>query len=148
MAQRDPLALDALPASPPRPRFMQQLLHKLMGYVLVGGMAAVVDVGLFHWLEPRLASIFWAAAASFTVGAVFNYSLSSVWVYRQRWASWRRAALFAVFASVGLMVNSLVTWWLAMHFPIAPTLAKMGGVGLAFGINFLMNTFIVFRVND
>jgi putative flippase GtrA len=32
--------------------------------------------------------------------------------------------------------------------PIAPTLAKVGGVGIAFLANFLMNTFIVFRADD
>jgi len=46
---------------------------------------------------------------------------------------------------VGLSINASVTWALAAALPIAPTLAKVGGVGVAFVANFLMNTFIVFR---
>ena len=60
----------------------------------------------------------------------------------------RRAAKFLLFALVGLCINVGATWWLAHMFPIMPTLAKIGGVGIAFGANFLMNTFIVFRAED
>jgi putative flippase GtrA len=41
-----------------------------------------------------------------------------------------------------------VTLLLAGALPIPPTLAKIGGVGVAFVVNFLMNTFIVFRTED
>ena len=53
-----------------------------------------------------------------------------------------------LFALVGLGINASATWWLAGHLPIEPTLAKVGGVGIAFIVNFLMNTFIVFRAED
>ena len=88
------------------------------------------------------------AAASFSVAAIVNYALSSLWVYRRQWRSLRRATLFLLFASVGLCINAGVTWWLASAFPIAPTLAKIGGVAVAFTANFLINTFIVFLAED
>ena len=124
------------------------LARQAVGYLLVGGLAAVVDIGLFHLLVPRLGGVLLPAVASFMVAAVVNYSLSSVWVYRRQWRSVRRATKFLLFALVGLCINAGVTWWLAHAFPIAPTLAKIGGVGIAFGANFLMNTFIVFRAED
>ncbi|MDB5930953.1 MAG: putative rane protein [Polaromonas sp.] len=125
-----------------------RLARQLLGYLGVGGLSAVVDIGLFHLLAPRLPSLLLAAAASFIIAAVVNYSLSSVWVYRRQWRSLRRAAMFLAFASVGLCINAGATWWLAGALPIAPTLAKVGGVGIAFLANFLMNTFIVFRAED
>lgn len=119
-----------------------------LGYLLVGGLAAVVDVGLFHLMSARFTSVLLPAMLSFLVAALFNYTLSSLWVYRRQWRSWRRMALFLLFAVVGLALNVGATWWLAGHFPISPTLAKIGGVGIAFIANFLMNTLIVFRAND
>lgn len=130
-----------LPAAP-------KLARQAFGYLIVGGLAALVDIGLFHWLAPRFAGVLLPAAFSFLVAAVVNYSLSSLWVYRRQWRSLRRAALFLLFASVGLCINAGVTWWLANALPIAPTVAKVGGVAVAFTANFLMNTFIVFRAED
>lgn len=114
------------------------------GYALAAGLAAVVDIGGFHLLEPRLGHVLAAAALSFAVAAVVNYGLSSVWVYRRDWRSPRRAALFLVFACVGLSLNAGVTWVLAGALAVHPTLAKAGGVATAFGVNFLVNTHLVF----
>ena len=124
------------------------LVRQALGYLLVGGLAAVVDIGLFHLLVSRVEGVLLPAVASFTAAAVVNYSLSSVWVYRRQWCSLRRATQFFLFALVGLCLNAGATWWLVHMFAVAPTLAKIGGVGIAFGANFLMNTFIVFRAED
>lgn len=124
------------------------LARQALGYLLVGGLAAVVDIGLFHLLVSRMDGVLLPAVASFLVAAVVNYTLSSVWVYRRQWRSLRRASRFLLFALVGLCINAGVTWWLVHLFAAAPTLAKIGGVGIAFGANFLMNTFIVFRAED
>lgn len=115
------------------------------GYALAGGLAAVVDIGGFHLLAPRLDSVLIAAGLSFAVAAGVNYTLSSLWVYRRGWRSLQRAALFMAFACVGLAVNAGMTWWLAQVLPLHATLAKAGGVAVAFGINFVMNTRLVFR---
>lgn len=124
------------------------LARQALGYLLVGGLAAVVDIGLFHLLAPHATGVLLPAIASFLVAAVVNYSLSSVWVYRRQWRSIRRATTFLLFALVGLCINAGVTWWLVHSLPVHATLAKVGGVGIAFVANFLMNTFIVFRPAD
>jgi putative flippase GtrA len=124
------------------------LLRQAGGYFVVGGLAAVVDISLFHVLVRQSDAVLASAIASFLVAAAFNYSLSSVWVYRRDWRSWRRAAAFLLFAIVGLCVNAGVTLWLVAAFGLLPTLAKVGGVAVAFGANFLMNTFIVFKRVD
>lgn len=125
-----------------------RLARQALGYLLVGGLAAVVDIGLFHQLAPRFAGLLLPAALSFIAAAIVNYSLSSLWVYRRQWCSLRRAIMFMLFASIGLCINVGATWWFATTLPIAPIIAKMGGVAIAFMANFLMNTFIVFRAED
>ena len=121
------------------------LARQASGYLVVGGLAAVVDIGLFSLLVEPLQGLLMPAALSFMAAAAVNYTLSSVWVYRRNWRSLRRAGLFLLFASVGLCINAGATWWLGSTLPISPTLAKTGGVAVAFVVNFLMNTFIVFR---
>jgi len=124
------------------------LARQALGYLMVGGLAAVVDIGLFHLLVSRTDGVLLPAVASFMVAAVVNYSLSSLWVYRRQWRSMRRAATFLLFALVGLCINAGATWWLVHSLPIPATLAKVGGVGIAFVANFLMNTFFVFKTED
>ena len=115
-----------------------------LGYTLAGGLAAGVDIGGFHWLAPRLQPLLLAAVLSFVLAAMVNYTLSSLWVYRRRWRSLRRLTLFLALACMGLAVNASVTWWLASTLPLHMTLAKVGGVAAAFGLNFWMNTRLVF----
>ena len=124
------------------------LARQARGYLVVGGLAAVVDIGLFHLLAPQFGHPLPPAIASFLVAACFNYSLSALWVYRRSWRSLQRASRFLLFACVGLCINAGVTWALAAALPIPLTLAKVGGVGVAFVANFLMNTFLVFRSED
>lgn len=114
------------------------------GYMLAGGLAAVVDIGGFHWLASQLGGVLGPAILSFAAAAAVNYTLSSLWVYRRGWRSWRRAGLFLLFAGLGLGLNASVTWWLAATLQVFPTLAKAAGVATAFGVNFLVNTHLVF----
>lgn len=126
----------------------RKLPRQFMGYLMTGGLAAVVDIGLFHLLAPRLDGLLLPAVCSFLVAAVVNYTLSSVWVYQRAWRSWRRAGLFLLFASLGLAVNAGATWYLGSQWPLPATLAKVGGVGIAFVMNFLLNTLVVFKAAD
>ena len=124
------------------------LARQAAGYLFTGGAAAVVDIGSFHLLAPHFAGILAPAVISFLVAAVVNYLLTSLFVFRRQWRSWRRAGLFLLFAGVGLCVNAGSTWALANLLPIVPTLAKVGGVAIAFGVNFMMNALFVFRTPD
>ena len=125
-----------------------RLARQAGGYLLVGGSAALVDIGMFHLLVPQSGTILLPAVASFLIAAAWNYSLCALWLYRRNWRSLHRAGKFLLFATAGLCVNAGVTYWLAWGLSIPPTLAKIGGVAAAFCLNFLMNTFIVFRTED
>ena len=114
-------------------------------YFVTGGIAAVVDVTGFHLLAQHMAGVLAPAVASFLVAAVVNYTLTSAWVFGSDWRSLRRAAMFLAFATVGLAINAGVTWAVATLLPVAPVLAKIAGIGVAFSANFLMNALIVFR---
>lgn len=121
---------------------------QFVGYLMTGGLAALVDIGLFHLLVTRWGGLLLPAVCSFLVAAVVNYMLSSVWVYQRALRSLRRAGLFLLFASLGLAVNAGATWYLGSQWPLPPTLAKVGGVGIAFVVNFLLNTLVVFKAAD
>ncbi len=121
------------------------LKRSALPYVVVGGLAAVIDLVVFTWLAPRIYWTFVAALMSFIVAAAFNYTMSAVWVYRKDWRSLQRATSFLIFAGAGVSVNATVTAVLADFASLNPTLAKVAGIGVAFILNFVVNTIVVFR---
>ncbi len=123
----------------------QNLKEKAFGYTVVGGLTAIVDLLVFRWLNDYLHPIFLAAACSFLISSVFQYWAVSAAVYRKEWRSPRRAGMFTIVSAIGLMVNATATAVLASYLPISPTLAKFGGIGIAFCLNFLLTTYVVFR---
>jgi putative flippase GtrA len=123
----------------------QDLRRTFVLYFLTGGSAALVDLGTFYWLSADVRPIILAAAASFAVAATFNYLVSSLVVYRTSWQSFRRATMFLTASGLGLAINATTTAMLVSIMPISPVWAKIAGIGLAFGANFALNTFVVFR---
>lgn len=123
---------------------MKALARQALGYAGTGGAAAVVDIVGFHLLAAHLAGVVAPAAASFVAAAVVNYLLSAHWVFGHDWRSAQRAGLFLGFALIGLAINAGTTAWIASAWPVHPTLAKVAGVAVAFGANFLMNARWVF----
>lgn len=120
---------------------MRSLGRKALAYGLTGGLAAVVDLGVFWALAARLPALE-AAALSFLVAAAVNYRLSSQWVFQRDWRHPAQALRFLLFALAGLGVNAGVTAWLVV--PLGPLAAKACGITTAFGVNFMMNARWVF----
>ena len=121
-------------------------LGKLLRYTVTGGSAAVIDLGAFALLYPAVLPLPLAATASFLLAAVENYVFSSCFVYKQP-LSIRRFGAFLLIASMGLAVNVGMTFAAAALLGLPPLIAKTIGIGVAFLINFSLNTSIVFRKN-
>jgi putative flippase GtrA len=113
-------------------------------YFIVGGSAAIVDLGGFFLFLKSDFSTVAAAASSFAIAAIYNFALSSTLVFRFS-LTWRRLVMFMAFAVVGLVINTSVTSLAALSLP--GLLAKTVGILVAFGVNFWMNNSVVFRVS-
>ncbi len=124
--------------------------RQLAGYGVTGGIAAIVDVGMFWLLLPHAAMPV-AAVLSFTVALAVNYRLTATWVFRRDWRDPAQALRFVLFAMVGMAVNvgvtAAVAAWLAASEPREAILAKVAGIGVAFVANFAMNARWVFAAN-
>lgn len=111
-------------------------------YVLTGGSAAIVDLGGFVILRGMGHDVLVAAGTSFAFAALYNFLVSSTFAFKAE-ATVSRLVGFLAFAVIGLAINAGVTTVAAFHCPDA--MAKVLGIGIAFGVNFLMNNFVVFR---
>lgn len=117
--------------------------RRLFGYILSGGSAAVIDLGVMLALIAGGSSVPVAAVVSFAVAAVWNYMISARFVFRQPHS--RNSFLaFLGFAILGAVINVGITT-LAAAGGLSPAIAKVIGIGIAFFFNFAVNRWIVFR---
>ena len=96
----------------------KQLFHEFLRYVLVGGMAFLVDFGVLYLSKTMFFSrmghtgILLSAALGFTAGLIFNYIFSLFFVFRQidenvKRRKIRSFVLFAVIGIIGLLITEL-----------------------------------------
>ena len=120
------------------------VVERLARYALTGGAAAVTDLSAFALLCPAVLPAPTAAACAFAVAALLNYALTSLFVFRHP-LQLKRLGLFLLVSLAGLTVNVTVTVAGAWGLDLPVVLAKAGGIGAAFLVNFWLNSLIVFR---
>jgi putative flippase GtrA len=119
----------------------------LARYFVVGGLAAVIDIGLFMLFAKYLGMPYLrVAVASFVVATLANYWLSIrfVFVSGQRFRRrWEVALVFAV-SLVGLAFNSAILWICVEMFHFGLLFAKLTATGVVFFWNFLARRLLIF----
>lgn len=122
---------------------MRSATRKFLRYACTGGTAAVVDAGVFALLIHAGTSAPVAAASSFVLAAILNFQLSARFVFDHK-PTGRAFALFLLGALCGLVINVTATLVAIHGLGVTPVLAKVLGIGVAFGFNFLLNLLVVF----
>jgi putative flippase GtrA len=121
---------------------------KLFLYFLVGGTAAVVDIGVFGLLVKVMGwPWFPVAMFSFVLATVVNYILSIRFVFKSGVRFTRHTELLLIFvvSALGLAVNQAVLWLLIANLHWDPLLAKVTATGSVFFWNYWARRHLVFK---
>jgi putative flippase GtrA len=124
------------------------LFIQLARYVVVGGLAFVVDFGsLFLLTEFGGLHYLLSAAIAFCLGLVTNYLLSIVWVFNRRTLNnrWLEFLIFGLIGLAGLGMNELILWFLTDRVGLHYLVSKMVSAVLVLLWNFLARRFSLFR---
>ncbi|MGD9591130.1 MAG: GtrA family protein [Candidatus Berkiella sp.] len=132
-------------------KFLLQLLGdpKLYQYIVVGGIAAIVDISLFLTLRQYIALHYLILATmSFFVATFVNYLLCNHFVFKQKQArsSQARFALTYFVSGVGLIIHHSCLFFAFELLALPIVLSKLFAMGIAFGWNFLSRKHFVFKV--
>jgi glycosyltransferase involved in cell wall biosynthesis len=114
-------------------------------YVVIGGLAAVVNLAVFLALFSAGWGVPAAAPAAFVTAAVVNYWLcvSLLFRHRARWTSPLELGVFlGVVCAVGTL-DLLITRWL-LELGVAPGLGKLAATAVGLVLNFAGRRFLVF----
>ena len=143
-------------------RLRRAWFRQLFQYFIVGGIAALFDLGVFAFLAQHLGiNYLISTLASFLVGTAVNFLICLKFVFTLRGHSWVVASWRKLIASVAsLALNVLIMFALVdvldfdrINFDIFPLfdgllLARVLAIGAAFFLNFILTKYYAFKDYD
>jgi putative flippase GtrA len=124
------------------------LLFQLLRYVVVGGVAFVVDFGLLFLLVNFLSVHYLIAAGiSFISGLAVNYLLSISWVFNKdpNQLKSRNLFIFLITGLMGLGLNELLMYIFTHHIGFVYLISKVVTVPLVLLWNFFSRKYLLNR---
>jgi putative flippase GtrA len=129
-------------------RLTDHLSGELLRYIVVGGLASIVDVGLLVGLTT-FGGVYYLHAATIALGCglLTSYLLSIAWVFQER--TWRNPVvefgLFTLISGVGLMGNGACMWILTEYAHLHYLGSKLVAALCVFLWNFLAKKCVLFH---
>ena len=129
-------------------QFLDKYMGGLFGYLIVGGLATIVEWAGF-WLFSEKLSIEYllATALAFAISTFANWLFGRLLVFRgKQQQSFLREILSVYLASiVGLLLNLLIMFLLVQLLGVEKMIAKMAATVLVFTYNYLVRKLIIYR---
>lgn len=129
-------------------QFLDKYMGGLFGYLIVGGLATIVEWAGF-WLFSEKLSIEYllATALAFAISTFANWLFGRLMVFRgKQQQSLLREILSVYLASiVGLLLNLLIMFLLVQLLGVEKMIAKMAATVLVFTYNYLVRKLIIYR---
>lgn len=118
----------------------EKLLLQIFKFVIVGGIATLIDWAVYYVLynflhiNPLIANIL-----SFTVSVIYNYIASVKWVFdvNKDKSKIKMAIEFLVFSVIGLLLTELLLWIGIAKFNMNAMLVKIGATVIVMIFNFV-----------
>lgn len=116
------------------------LIKQICRFLVVGGLAFLLDYGAL-WVLVDLLTVNYlvASALSFAVSVIFNYILSSLWVFEcsSQGNKVSEFVVFVVLSIIGLLLNLAIMWLAVDILGIHYMIAKIGSTGIVMVYNFI-----------
>ncbi len=123
-------------------------LIQLFRYIIVGGVAFLVDYGLLYVLTEFMHLYYLISATiSFILGLAVNYLISTNWVFRHSKLSNRMVefTVYSIIGVIGLLINNFLLYFFTDYLHIHYMISKLITAILVMGWNFFGRKLILFK---
>lgn len=122
-----------------------KLLQQIMRFVLVGGLAFVIDFGLLLLLTEKVGlNYLTSATISFIVSVIVNYLLSIAWVFtahkhtkKTKTKSVIQLVIFMALSVCGLLINNGIMYFSVEVLAISYIIGKLVATFVVMVFNFI-----------
>ena len=122
---------------------MNKLIKQILRFGLVGGIAFLIDYGIFTLLTLLGVNYLIANVISFSVSVIFNYVASIKWVFDAKKQTPKDAVIFIVLSFIGLGINELLLYVGVDKLHINELLMKLVATAIVMVYNFITRKIIV-----
>jgi len=126
-------------------RSKKALFGQIGRFLIVGTLAFFVDYGvLWALVEVLKVNYLIASAISFAVSVIFNYVLSTYWVFdcKEKGSKAGTFFVFVLLSICGLLLNLAIMWLSVDVLQIYYLIAKIGATGIVMVYNFFTRKLI------
>ena len=119
---------------------MNKLLHKIIRFSIVGGIATIIDfVCLYIFKEFLNIDVILANTLSFIISVTYNYIASITWVFDVNKNKNKKIQfiLFIIFSIVGLIINNIILYILTDKLNIYYLISKVVATLIVMIFNFI-----------
>ena len=119
---------------------MKELLNQIFKFIIVGGIATIIDWLIFFILNtilninPLIANIF-----SFSISLIYDYIASVKWVFKvSKKKNKKRIFMeFIILSVVGLLISEFLIWLLVDKLSINSMISKILSTAIVMVFNFI-----------
>lgn len=121
-------------------------LGEMLRYGSVGGISALVELGLFHLAHRVFGfSIMASNVAAVTSVLVFGFMAQKKFTFRDTRKAYPQAGLYVLLVGISFFLNNALVFLFAVVLGVQPVIAKIFQLAIGFGFNFAFSKYVVFR---
>lgn len=116
-------------------------------YLIVGGLATLVEWGLF-WLLNTPLGVGYAAAltVAYAVSTFANWGFGKLILFHEKQNVFKELAKIYLTSIAGWLLNLLIMWIMVDKLLVSELLSKMAATGIVFFWNFLVRKLVIYKI--
>ena len=124
---------------------MDKLIKQILKFGVVGGIAFLIDYSLLYILtEYAKIPVLYSSVISFSVSVIFNYILSTKWVFTTKEKqTLKDFIIFVLLSVIGLGINQLIMYLGVDKLNIYYMIVKLFATAVVMVYNFISRKLII-----